>query len=76
VILLEGALFWVEVEVVLAEPVEDLPDQETVAGDVFVLCFSSSSPCVDRNIIHVDRDAPLIDEVSEYGVHHGLEGGG
>ena len=43
-VLLEGALFWIEVEVVLAEPVKDLPDQEAVAGNVFVLCFFSLRP--------------------------------
>jgi hypothetical protein len=72
-VLLEGALFWVEVKVILAEPGEDLPDQEVVAGNVFILCFSLFSPCVDRYVIHVDRDIHSIDEVSEYGVHHGLE---
>ena len=75
VILLEGALFWVEMEVVLAEPVKDLPDQEAVVGNVFVLCFSLLSPRVDCYIVHVDRDAPLVDGVSEYGVYHSLEGG-
>ena len=75
-ILLEGTLFWVQVKIILVEPVEDLPDQEAVAGDVFVFCFSFSSPYVDRYIVHVDRDAPLVDEVSEYSVHHSLEGGG
>jgi hypothetical protein len=76
VILLEGALFWVEVEVILAEPVEDLPDQEVVVGNVFVFCFSLLSPCVDCYIVHVNCDAPFVDEVSEYSVHYSLEGGG
>ncbi len=42
---------------------------------VFVaLPWSGSS--VDGYIVHVDRYAPFVDEVLEYCVHHGLEGGG
>jgi len=41
---------------------------------MFVFCFSFFPPSVDRYVVHVDRDIPSVDEVSEYGVHHGLEG--
>jgi len=44
-------------------------------GDVLVFGFSFFAPGVDSYIVHVDRDIPSIDEVSEYGVHHGLECG-
>ena len=75
-VLLKGAFLWVEVKVIFAEPVEDLSDQEAVAGDVFTFCFSLFSPRVDHYVVHVDCDIPSIDKVSEYGIHHGLEGSG
>ncbi len=31
---------------------------------------------MDSYIVHVDGDTSFIDEVVEYSVHHGLEGGG
>ena len=31
---------------------------------------------VDGYIVHVDHYTPFVNEVSEYCVHHGLEGGG
>ena len=30
---------------------------------------------MDENIIHINRDIPFIDEVTEYFIHHGLERG-
>jgi len=43
---------------------------------MFVLCLSFLVSSVYSYVIHVDCDIPSINEVSEYGVHHGLEGGG
>jgi len=31
---------------------------------------------MDGYIIHINGDASFIDEIAEYSVHHGLEGGG
>ena len=74
-VLFKGALFWVEVEVVLAKPIKDLSDQDAMAGNMFIFRLSLFAPSVSCYIIHVDRDAFSVDEVSEYDVHHGLEGG-
>ena len=46
-----------------------------MAGDVFIFCFSLFTSSVDCYVIHIDCDVHSIDEVSEYGVHHSLEGG-
>jgi len=74
-VLFEGALFWVEVEVISAKPIEDLSDQGVMASDVFFLHFSLFVPGVNCYVVHIDCDVPSINEVLEYGVHHGLEGG-
>ena len=37
--------------------------------------FSLAGASVDGDVIHVDSHASPINEVSEDGVHHGLEGG-
>ena len=74
-VLFKSALLRVEVEVILAESVEDLPDQVAVSREVIAFCFSLFASHVNCYIIYVDGNAPAINEVSEYGVHHGLEGG-
>jgi len=71
----EGALFGVEMEVVLAKSVEDLSDQDAMASDMFLLHFSFLVPGVDCYVIHIDCDVTPVDEVSKYGVYHSLEGG-
>jgi len=75
VVLFEGALFWVEVEVVFAKSVKDLSDQVAVSSEVIVLRFPLFAPGVNCYVIHVDHNTSSINEVSEYGIHHGLEGG-
>jgi len=47
-----------------------------MAGNVFILCLPFSASGMDCYIVHINCDIPSIDEVSEYGVHYSLEGGG
>jgi hypothetical protein len=46
-----------------------------MSNEVVILCLSFLASGMNRYVIHVNGDAPSIDEVSEYSVHHGLEGG-
>ena len=43
--------------------------------DMMFMGFSFLQAHVYCYVIYVDGDIPFIDEVTEYGVHHCLEGG-
>jgi hypothetical protein len=47
----------------------------SVPFDMLVLCFFLLSFSVDCNVIHIDREPSLCHLLSEYHVHHHLEGG-
>src|SRR5712671_709092 len=63
-------------QVVHPKSVEYLAYQLSVALQVVLLTFPGPGSRVDGNVVHVDCYTPSVDEVSEDGVHHGLEGGG
>ena len=50
-------------------------DEVTVTLEVFLVGFPFPGSRVDGDVVHVYCYAPLINQVSEDGVHHGLERG-
>jgi len=60
---------------VFVELLEYLIHNGAMSGYVFVFGFFQSSGGVNCHIVHVDRHAPIGDEVSEDSVHHCLECG-
>ncbi len=45
-----------------------------MSHEVVLATFSWSGSHVDGYVVHIDGDVPFIDEVTEYCIHHGLEG--
>ena len=62
---MELALFWFEVEVIVAQNLEDLSDNHNV------LCCSCRK---DEDVVHIYCDFPGEDGILEDIIHHGLEG--
>ena len=52
--LLEETFFWLEVEIVSLQYVEDLVHQPLVAGQVLLFCLEGELLGVDHSVVHID----------------------
>ena len=60
----------------VSQSLEHPSDEIMVASVVFLVSFAFLGPSMNCDVIHVYCHTSFVNEVSEYGVHHGLEGGG
>ena len=56
------------------QDVENFIDNLAMLSDVFFFCFPFFFLYVYRHVVHVDSHLFCCDQVSEQGIHHGLEG--
>jgi hypothetical protein len=73
-VLFKCALLWVQVEVILLQPFENLANQLSMPLDVVFVRLSLLWAHMYCYIVHVAGDVPSVNEVAEYHIHHRLKG--
>jgi hypothetical protein len=73
--LLKGALFGLQIKVMLFEDIQDEVDVCPVPPTVLLFCLSRSALGVDGDIVHIHGEPSLSHLFPEDGVHHHLECG-